>query len=284
MTKYIPSAMYNHIAGGIFTVVYIDVLFVINFFITFFLLSATARITKKRAATARLILSSVLGGLYSLIILVDLPLAVSVLLKLAVSAVLLLAAFHFDRLGGFFSAYALFYFMNFVFLGLIYGIALAVKTPYIHLSNGTVYLNIGARGLLVSAFIAYLASCVAVRLYNRRLAAGEVLPITVENGGRSVSLFALTDTGNKLREPFSDSPVIVADAAKFEELFDPEKTRIIPAETSGSRGFMLSFRPDKVTVRTSRGEEEIENVYIALSDRMKSGEFSAVINPEILTV
>lgn len=248
------------------------------------MLRATARITKKEPKTLRLIAASVAGGFYSLIILIDMPIWLSSVLKLAVSAVLLLIAFRFERLGGFFAAYALFYFMNFAFLGVIYGISLIAKTPYIHMSNGTVYLNIGARGLLFSALFAYIVSCVAVRLYNRRLASGEVLTLTVENGGKSVKLFAFTDTGNRLREPFSDSPVIVADGAKLEELINPEKTRIIPAKTSYGRGFMLSFKPDRVTVATSRGSEEIENVYIALSNEMKNGEFSAVINPEILSV
>ena len=254
-----------------------------NFFITFFLLRATAKITKKEAKTRRLIVASVLGGVYALVILAELPFWLSSGLKLLVSAVLLLAAFRFDRLGGFFAAWALFYLMNFVFLGVIYGISLLFKTPFIHLSNGTVYLNIGARGLLFSALVAYLGSCLAVRLYNRRLAANEVFTLTVENDGKTVTLFAFTDTGNKLREPFSDAPVIVADSAQLEPLMKPEKTRIIPAKTSAGRGFMLSFKPERVTVQTPRGSEELENVYIALSDEMKNGDFSAVLNPEILS-
>lgn len=284
MTNFFPPAPYNRQQGGIFIVIYVDVLFVINFFITFFLLRATAKITKKDAKIPRLLAASFVGGAYSLIILIDMPFLLSSALKLAVSAVLLLIAFRFKRAGNFFAAYALFYFMNFVFLGIIYGISLVAKTPYIHMSNGTVYLNIGARGLLFSALFAYIASCFVVRIYNRRLAAGEVFTLTVQNDGKSVELFALCDTGNKLREPFSDSPVIVADGTKLEELINPEKARIIPTKTTTGRDFLLSFKPERVTVRTSRGSEDIENVYIALSDNMKNGEISAVLNPEILTV
>ena len=259
-------------------------LFVINFFITFFLLEATAKITKRTPVIWRFILASTVGGAYSLIILATLPQFVSVLLKAVVAAVIILIAFSFLSVKSFAFTYALFFAANFVFLGVIYGIAVLLKTPYIQLSNGTVYVNISARGLVISAFFAYVISCAVLRVYNRRLAASEVYTLTVENGGESVKLYAFTDTGNRLREPFSDYPVIIADVDKVAPLATPEKTRIIPASTINRKSFLTSFKPDRVTIKTERGTEVVENVYIAMSDEVGNETFSAVINPEILSV
>ncbi len=284
MTKFTLSAIYNKIAGGIFIVIYVDVLYVINFFITFLLLLATARFTKKGRNTLRFIISSALGGAYSLIIIADVSELFSTVSKVIASAVIVLVAFRFTGVSSFFKTYIVFYVMNFLFLGVIYGLSLLLKTPYIQLARGTVYLDISARGLLLSAFFAYIVSSLVIRIYNRRLASGEVLDITVENDGKSVTLSALSDTGNKLREPFSDYPVIIADRALLNGVSDGKSTRLIPASTVSGNSFMLSFKPDRVSVKTSRGNEEIENVYIALSDDMKSDDFSAVINPEILSV
>ncbi|MBR3150095.1 MAG: sigma-E processing peptidase SpoIIGA [Eubacterium sp.] len=259
-------------------------LFVVNFFITYFLLLATAKITKKKAVTLRFIIASVLGGAYSLIILADIPSVLSVMSKALAAALIIITAFSFDRAAGFLSTYILFYIMSFAFLGAVYGLALLTKTPYVTMSNGTVYLDISARGLVGSAFLAYIISCFVVRLYNRQLTGGETYTLTVENDGNSVTLKALCDTGNKLREPFSGSPVIIADSERVKGIMNDGGARLIPTSTVSGKAFMTSFKPDRVTVETPRGREEVGNVYVALSDEMKSDGFSAVINPEILSV
>ena len=66
-----------------FIVIYLDVLFIINFFITFLLLEITARLCKKEPRLFRLVLSAAFGGMYSMIILVDnLPWYISLISKL----------------------------------------------------------------------------------------------------------------------------------------------------------------------------------------------------------
>jgi len=245
---------------------------------------ATAKLTKKSISTPRFIVASFIGGVYSFILLLSLPQPAVALSRLVAAALIVLVAFKIKSLKSFAATVFIFFAVNFAFLGVIYGFALMTKTPYIHFSNGAVYVNIGSRELLLSAFIAYVVSCVVMRFYNRKLASGEIYSLTVENGGTAVHMYAFSDTGNKLREPFSDYPVIVADATKVEGLVTPEKTRIVPAGTVNKSAFLVAFSPDRVTVKTNRGETEIENVYIALSDEINNDAFSAIINPEILSV
>ena len=220
-----------------------------------------------------------------MIILADeLPPAVTVLSKIAAAAVILLIAFRFYRVKSFLIALLVFLFTNFLFLGIIIGIYLIFKSDLIAVNNSVVYFNIGARGLLFCAFIAYLFSCIIVRLYNRRLAKDEVYTLHLENGGISVTLLAFADTGNKLREPFSNAPVIVARGDKLRDAVGGSTTRLIPASTVNQTSFLTAFKPEKLTIKTDKGEEVIENVYIALSDEMKNDCYSAVINPEILSI
>ncbi|MCR5207692.1 MAG: sigma-E processing peptidase SpoIIGA [Eubacterium sp.] len=269
--------------GGFNIVIYVDVLFVINFFITFLLLSLAARLTKRSARTVRLILASALGGAYSLIILIDLPFYLSLPLKAASAAVIVLAAFGFKRLKSFLLSVGAYLFSSFVFLGIITGSCFLFKTQSVTVNNQSVYINIGARGLLISAFFAYIISCGVVRVYNKRVSAGEIYTLKIERRGQSVTLFALADTGNRLREPFSGSPVIVASSDRFKD-FNTDGGRIIPASTVNSASFLTAFKPDRVIIKNDKGSESAENVYVALSDDMKSKEYSAVFNPEILSV
>lgn len=268
-----------------FIVIYLDVLFVINFSITFLLLEITAKLCKKSYKLFRLISSAALGGLYSMIILVDnLPQYVSLLSKIVACVVLVLTAFKFYRVKSFLITVGIFLFSNFLFLGIIVGICLLSSTRAIAVNNSTVYFNVGAKALLFSAAGAYAAASLVVRIYNKSVSKGDIYSLVIENGGKSVCLFALADTGNKLREPFSDSPVIVADKGKLADLFENQKPRIVPVASVNKNSCLNAYKPDKITVKTAKGEEVIEKAYIALSDTIKSNGFSAVINPEILSL
>ena len=151
-------------------------------------------------------------------------------------------------------------------------------------NNGEIYFDINAKELLLSAILAYIASCIIIRLYNNRLGAGEIYTLIIENNSKKVKVFALSDTGNKLREPFSDYPVIIVKKESCKELFDESKARLIPASTINSSSFLYAYKPQYVRIKTTKGYEEIKDVYIALSDEIKSDGFSAIINPEILSV
>ena len=285
MTIFSFPLLYNVTAGGDSIVIYVDVLFIINFFITFLLLEVTARLTKRGAKTARLVLASAAGGAYSLIILADkLPAAVSFLSKLTAAVVMLLIAFKFYRLKSFFITLVVFLFANFLFLGIIIGLYFIFRSELIAVNNSVVYFDIGARGLLGCAFIAYLLSCLIVRLYNRRVSSNEIYTITAVKNGKSITLFAFADTGNRLREPFSNAPVIVAEGNRVSEFSADFEKRLIPASTVSGRAFLEAFKPDELTIKTAKGEEKIDNVYIALWEDMKNEAYSAVFNPEILSL
>ena len=284
MTNYFPSWSYNQLWEGIIIVIYADVLFIVNFFINFFLLRLTARLTKKTADVKRLILSSALGGAYSLIILVDIPDTLSVVLKIAAGIIMVLCAFRFYRVGSFFVTCGVFLFSSLVFLGIIIGAVLLFKPDTVAVKNGSVYFDIGARGLIICSAFAYAVSSLIVRLYNRRLAAGDMYLLKIENGGKCVNALALADSGNRLREPFSGDSVIVVKTDIVKDVFDEKSLRLIPASTVNSSSYLKAFKPEKITVKNSGGQEVIENVYVAMSDEIKKDACSALINPEILSL
>ena len=285
MTKNPFPLLYNEQGGGIFIVIYVDVLFIINFFITFLLLEITAKFTKKTLRLRRLIPACALGGAYSLVILInDLPFAVSFVSKALAAAVIVACAFSFHRAKSFALACGIFFFSALVLLGVVIGICLLFHTKALAVRNGSVYFDIGAGELLLSGLAAYLLSSLFLRIYNRRLSARELYTLQIEGSGGSITLFAMADTGNKLREPFSDAPVIVVAKETAQRVFAEEKARMIPTSTVNSVSLLPSFKPQRVIIKTDKGKEVVENVYVALSDDMNHQAFSAVFNPEILSV
>jgi stage II sporulation protein GA (sporulation sigma-E factor processing peptidase) len=95
---------------------------------------------------------------------------------------------------------------------------------------------------------------------NRKAAPG-VSTLTVEMGGRRVSLAAVVDTGNVLVEPVSNLPVIVVERAALRGLEAGRPQRAVPFTSVGGSGVLGAFAPDAVKV----GGREVE-AYIAVYD------------------
>ena len=261
-------------------VVYVDVLFVVNFFITYLLLLFTSLLLKRSGKTVRLLIASAAGGLYSLVILADdLGFLLSAVGKLLVSFLIVLVAFGFKRLTVYLKSVLLFYFSNLLFLGVVMAVQLLFGTSVTAINNSTVYFDISAKVLLVSAFLAYIISVAAIKIYNHTIERKQIYSLTIDKNGTTTHLYAFSDSGNKLKEPFSDYPVIVADKNKLS--FDAE--RVVPYNTVGGEGVLQAFKPDKVVISNGRNSFETDRVYIAMST-VDSKEFSAVINPEILNI
>lgn len=261
-------------------VIYADILFVVNFFITYLLLLLTSLLLKRGAKTIRLLIASSLGGLYSLVIFIDgLNFLISAAGKIFVSFIIVLIAFGFIRLWQYIKTILIFYFSNMVLLGIVTAFLLIFKPSGIALSNGIVYFDISAKTLIISSAVAYAIAYGVVRIYNRSISKKEIYKVTIFKNDKSYKLFAFADSGNKLREPFSDYPVIIADSCEISE----QAERIIPYNTVGGEGMLKAFKPDKVIISGSRESCETDKAYVAMST-VDSREFSAIINPDLLNI
>ncbi len=271
---------------GDFLVIYVDVLFIINFFINYFLLGVCSKFSKINAKTYRLILASLIGGLYSLIILVDnIPAPLIIVSKLLIAVIMLTVAFDFKRLSSFVKTCLVFLFSNLVFLGTIIGVCVLFKPRAVAVKNSIVYFDVSAKLLIGCALVAYLLSCLIIRFYNRKLLKKEIYTITIFADGNKATMYAFLDTGNHLREPFSDSPVIIAKKDKLEGFVNDKNMRLVPTSTVNSTALLTAFRADKITIKSSSQQEEVvNNVYVALSDKINSDSYSAILNADILHI
>ena len=91
--------------------IYVDVLFVLNFFITYLLLLLTKSLVKFTSKAGRLLFGALIGGVYSLVILApNLNFFASLIGKLLVSMLIVAASFNIKRLTVFLKTLACFYF------------------------------------------------------------------------------------------------------------------------------------------------------------------------------
>lgn len=290
---------------GVGVVVYLDVLIAVNWLVDYLLLRGCARLTSLHGSNGRLVLGGLIGGLCACVILLPpLPPPVSLLLQLTVAALMCAVAFPWQGWRTYFRRT----FLLFVLSALFAGVALALFTlaapAGLFVSNGTVYYDIPPLWLAALCGASYLAVCLFDRLLRRRLPQGGLYRLTVTDAGGTVTLSALFDSGNRLRETFSGFPVIVVQreavlpvlSETMREtlaLFDPAAPapatptatgwRLIPFSSVGGSGLLPAFLPTTLLIqRDNDPPRPLTACYLALSPALGRGDYTALIGAEAL--
>ena len=276
------------------TVVYADILFIVNAYITDLLLLFCDCLCREKSKRGRRAASALLGGLYAFIIFVPhLPRSLLVLSRLPAAALLLLAAYGAVGRGRFVRLYLGFFLINFVFAGLM-GALWHTLHPKRMLYYGTVvYFGINARTLILLTTVCYGLLWAADRLMATRRARESVYELRVTLGEKSVTCRAFLDTGNTLREPFSGDPVVLLGQSAAQALGVPAQPdsqqaadciwRLIPCETVHGSGVLYAFRPTGVAIRSLHGQRETDRVFVAVTTgTLQNNEFGALLHPALL--
>lgn len=265
--------------------VYIDVLIGVNLFINYFLLLGVARFLSLRIRRLRIFAASFLGAVYSLFILLpEINLAVSLAIKLAMSATIVLAAYPFKGLKQLLRELAAFYIMSFSFAGFMLAVWYFIAPQGLIIKNSVVYFNISPLLLIILTVICYLIIRLINRLTGRQAPEGLFCSVKVDYNGQSASFLGKVDTGNSLTEPFSNFPVLVVYQELIRNMSPPPengKIRLVPFHAVSGEGLLPAFRPDLITIVCGKHTYRLHDVYIAAS-QTKLGEFDALINPDLL--
>ena len=284
-------------------VIYIDVLLCVKLLINYVILILEAKLLNLRIKRKRLILSALMGSFYSIFIFFDqINLLLSLFIKLLMSITIILIAYGFINTRSFVKSIVTFYFINFIFGGIIFCIWYFISPKGIFIKNGIVYFDISPILLILSTVVIYFS----IKIYQYFLGESDlhdsVCDLEILNKGRIVKLFAKVDTGNSLKEPFSNKPVIVAEYESLKDILPPEvknyiqdnvedwtakgkKTsllRVIPYSTVSGEGLLPAFIPEKVTIKY-KNKTYIKETFLAISKRnLFLGDYKALVPPDLI--
>jgi stage II sporulation protein GA (sporulation sigma-E factor processing peptidase) len=265
--------------------VYIDVLVGLNLIINYFLLLAVARILTLSFRRPRLVGGAALGAVCSLTILApELNPALFFFVRLALSAGIVLAAFRWNGLKQFLRETAAFYLVSFAFAGFMLILWYLFSPQGMILKNSVVYFDVSPLTLIFFTVLCYLVVMLISRVTGRRAPKELYCRIRIDCSGRSCDCSAKVDTGNSLREPFSNYPVAVVYGPRVAAVApepDSLNMRLVPFSAVSGGGLLKAFRPDKLTVSCGGRTVEVHNVYIAVAPE-RLGECDALLNPDLL--
>ncbi len=264
-------------------VVYIDILILENIIVNCFLLELTARTIRVKTKLKYLILAGILGSMYVLVLffpgasfLDSLP------FKLLVAVIMVITAFRSCTKSFILKAGAIFI----LYSMLLAGICIFMEfSKGLGISQGNIE-NFTFSRLLVALMIILLTfDRLSIFIKERRQVEQLIYRIDIIFGSKYKSVNGFLDTGNELREPVTNMPVIIVNEDIYSSLFTVSYDKYyIPYRIfNGSTGRLEAFKPDYINIYI--GNDIIKkNAVVAMSNEKfgDAGEYEALLPRGIL--
>ncbi len=279
-------------------VVYVDILIILNLYINYFLIRATAVITRRKCSRVRCVSAAFVGALGALAILLpEMPFFVVVLFKAALGALIVFIAFSKrqpvrqprQKPADFFICLLFFLVVNFTFAGVMMALWRFAAPLGMVFSNGTTYFNIPIAAIAAFTAAAYFAVRLVRLFADKRLKCDKICEVKISANGGTVTLRGLCDTGNGLCDMFTGKPIIVCDLDKIAPIAPPEvldyfngklseSIRIVPCRTISAETLVPLFNAEiLIDGKTADG-------FAGVTRNPLGDDIDCVFNPKIISI
>ncbi len=301
---------------GAYLEVYWDVLVLENLVINYLILLVTSKFARTRVSTLRLLLGSIIGALYVGVIILqpDLKVYYTTIAKILLSMFIVAVTFSPRKVLQFIRVLAIFYISTFIFAGAAFAF-LFFNQQGGFVRNGIVCVFGQSQwSLMVTAIITVgiiikiFWEVVQSRITKERL----LVPVKISFDNREIDLSALIDTGNSLRDPLTNIPVMVVEFKALQELLPQEiksifdgaqeddlnyvttiiskskwfsRFRLIPFCSLGKEnGMLIGFKPDFIEIGGDEDKRDIKNVIVGIYNRSlsRNEKYKALLGPEFV--
>ncbi len=288
--------------------VYLDVIFFENLILNFLILYAVGIETKSRIKVLKLVLASIVGSAYVIIIYVVKDKSFySIFMKIVLSVVMVHIAFEIKSMKELVKMIVYFYLTSFVFGGGALALIYVANTGKISIHNGIIYGNYTLLTIMFGAVVSFVVIVISFKLIKNKITKKDLIcTITIKVNDKKVKTKALIDTGNFLKDPITNIPVIVAEHSVFKNIISDEilenienilggdlneisetiknqylsKIKIIPFSSLGKQnGMILGISAQEVTVEQNEEIKKIEKIIIGLYNKKlsKKEEYQALV-------
>ena len=300
--------------------IYVDVVLIENLIMNYIILFATGLILKIKIKHIRLILGSLLGAIYSIVAYTGfLKLYSSFILKIILSVIIVYIAYNPQSVKKLSKELLFFYLTSFVFGGAAFALIYIVKPQDILMKNGLFLGTYPLKTVILAAIVAFIVIITAFTIIKSKMTKKDLIyKIEVKLNGKEIQTEALVDTGNMLKEPITNTPVVVIEHTLLYDIIPKEilnhlediiggdfekipeeirnkyisKLKLIPFSSLGKQnGMLIGIKPEylKIIKKEEIDEEqeekmEITNVILGIYDKSltKKGEYRALMGMELV--
>ena len=293
--------------------IYIDVVLIENILMNYIILFTTGLILKIKIKHLRLILASFIGAIYSIIAYMGiLEIYSSIVFKIILSIIIVYIAFNPQNIKKLWKDILIFYMVSFVFGGAAFALIYIVKPQDILMKNGLFLGTYPLKTVLLGAIVAFIIIITAFTVVKTKISKKDMYcQIKKKINGKYIKAKTMIDTGNMLKEPITNTPVVIVEHTLLYECMPKEilnnleniiggdfsqvpedirkkyisKLKLIPYSSLGKQnGMLIGIKPETVKIITDEQEEERKNVIIGIYNKSltKKGEYRALIGIELI--
>ncbi len=293
--------------------IYIDIVLIENLMMNFIILLATGLILKERISVIRLLLASLLGAIYAVVSYLSiLEMYSSMILKIILSIVMIYIAFNPQTMKKMWKDILLFYLTSFVFGGAAFALIYIVRPQDILMRNGLFLGTYPLKTIVLGAIIAFIIIMTAFTVVKSKITKKDMFcEVEIELNNKKIETTAMIDTGNLLKEPITNTPVIVVEhtllydcipkeilnhldellGGEFNNIPEPikeeyiAKLKLIPFSSLGKQnGMLIGMKAEAITIKDVDKEGTKENIIIGIYNKSltKRGEYRALMGIDLL--
>ena len=261
----------------------------------------------------RLIIASLIGAIYAVIAYMNiLKIYSTMILKIVLSIIIVYIAFNPKNIKKLMKQILLFYLTSFVFGGAAFFLIYVVKPQNIIMRNGVFVGTYPLKIAMLGATVGFVVIVSAFKIIRSRLSKKSLIcNVYIKLNKKEINTKALIDTGNLLKDPISNDPVIVVehtllydiipkeildnvekilggDLENFSEDIKSEyisKLKVIPFSSLGKQnGMLLGMKADEINIESEEENVTKNNVIVGIYDKSltKRGEYRALVGMNIL--
>lgn len=235
---------------------YIDLFFIFNVIMDYIIIMSTNILLKRRTSYIRMILSSLIGGISSLVLFTSLN---KIVIEIVSIVIMVLISFGYKGIRYLINNILYMYILSTLLGGIIYLFNIKVSN-----SMFLTYLIIIV--ISIEIMILYIKENKKMRsIYNNNYKVDIYF-----KDREKLSLIGFVDTGNNLYDPYKKRPVIIVHNKYIKE----DKYILVPYHTINGNGLLKCIKPDIIFID---GIGYKGNVLIGFSDSFNFGDGVDVI-------
>ncbi|MBQ9375822.1 MAG: sigma-E processing peptidase SpoIIGA [Ruminococcus sp.] len=273
--------------------IYLDVLIITNCITTLVFLSSISRITHRNSSKLRTTLSSLIGGISSLIVVLNphgfLQSVAITIIKLLLITLIVFIAFNLKSIKALAKYIFLYFFIELVFAGISLLLWQITDSKIIYIKNYTVYFDISLIYLVIATIVIYAIISLYEWLLWIKFNKVEKYKATYTIGNYEIKLPAIADTGNKLYDLFTGTPIVVFCSAELYEHFNLDNVsqysiagfRLSPYSTVSGDSVIPITSKGSVTISDSSGNKAPVKCCVGVIHNGKN-KSRAIFNPCLL--
>lgn len=301
--------------------IYIDVVLIENLIMNYIILLATGMILKVKIKNIRLIFASLLGAIYSIVSYSGfLEIYSTFALKIILSIIIVYVAYNPQTVKKMWKELLFFYLTSFVFGGVAFALIYIIKPQEIFMKNGMFLGTYPLKTVILGAVVGFVLTISAFNLIKKKISKKDLIcRVEIVLNKIKIETKALIDTGNMLKEPITNTPVMVIEHTLLYNIIPKEilnhleeiiggdfknipekikneyisKLKLIPFSSLGKQnGMLIGIKADYIKIekgeeKEEEGEDEIikkENIILGIYNKSltKKGEYRAIIGMELI--